>query len=99
MGSLPKSKRSAVHAEADATFAALDIDDNGDLDLAELETHFAGVEGPAYSPLAVERIFNTLDNNGNGKISLLEFRRGYTRYRAFRLALSRRPQPEDLSPG
>ena len=90
MGSLSKSARSAVHAEADATFTSLDIDGDGRLSLAELMTHFAGVDGPTYSAEAVEKIFRDLDKNGDGEISASEFRGGFVRYRAYRLAFGPR---------
>lgn len=87
LGELGESERAAVYEEADATFAALDLDGNGSLSLEELQEHFAGVEGPTYSSVAVERIFAKLDTDANGEISLAEFRGGYARYRAMRLAL------------
>ena len=89
IGSLSKSQRCAVHAEADATFEALDLDGNGSLSLEELQAHFASREGPTFSAVAVENIFRTLDANGDGQISTSEFRGGYVRYRAMRLALGK----------
>ena len=68
-------------------FDFLDLDGNGSLSLAELQEHFAGVEGPSYSSVAVGRIFAKLDADSDGEISLAEFRGGYARYRAMRLAL------------
>lgn len=87
LGELDESERAAVYDEADATFAALDLDNNGSLSLAELQAHFSSVEGPSYSSVAVKRIFAKLDADANGEISLAEFRGGYARYRAMRLAL------------
>ena len=87
LGELDESEWAAVYDEADATFAALDLDGNGSLSLAELQEHFAGVEGPSYSSVAVGRIFAKLDADSDGEISLAEFRGGYARYRAMRLAL------------
>ena len=84
MGTLSKSKRAAVHDEADKTFAAIDRDGNGRLSLEELQAHLAGSEGPSYSQEAVEKIFRGLATKG--EVTASEFRGAYVRYRAFRLA-------------
>ena len=95
IGALPKSQRVAVFAEADAIFSNLDRDGNDRLSLDELETHFAGVEGPAYSAAAIQKIFSALDANGDGEITRSEFRGGFVRYRAMRLALAPRKKGQD----
>merc|ERR1711990_117879 len=59
MGSLSKSERNPLHAEADAMFTALDLDGNGLLSLEELQQHFSFAEGPSYSANAVANIFST----------------------------------------
>ena len=90
MGSLSKSKRAAVFDEADEQFTALDLDGNGRLSLSELQTHFAGREGPSYSADAVAKIFKTLGGGGDGSVEEVtrsEFRGAYVRYRAMRLAI------------
>ncbi|EOD20354.1 hypothetical protein EMIHUDRAFT_207498 [Emiliania huxleyi CCMP1516] len=87
LGELGEKEMAALYEEADAAFAALDLDGNGSLSVAELHEKLGGVEGPSYSSVAVERIFDQLDVDGNGEISLAEFRGGYARYRAMRLAL------------
>ena len=47
--------------------------------------HFARKDGPEYSAKAVEKIFRML--TPSDRISASEFRGGYVRYRAMRLAL------------
>lgn len=79
--------RTAVHEEADDTFSSLDLDGNGLLSLPELEAHLMGVEGPTYSATAVANIFRTLASEGEDEITRSQFRGGYVRYRAMRIAL------------
>ena len=89
MGTLSKQKRSAVFEEADETFTAIDINQNGTLSIDELKAYFAGREGPSYSEAAVAQIFVTLTTNGSihEEITRSEFRGSFVRYRAMRLAL------------
>lgn len=104
MGSLPKSKRAAVHEEADATFDAADLNSDGRLTLPELQKFFESREGPSYSAAAVARIFFTLSPSHralvargarlppydeSAAVTRTEFRESYVRYRAMRLALCR----------
>lgn len=89
MGTLEKSKRAAVHVEADKIFAAINLTQDGLLSLQELEEYLAVTDGEEYVPAAVSKIFKTLDGNSDGSITPSEFRGGYVRYRAVRLALSR----------
>ena len=90
MGTTKKSSRNALHAEAEATFSALDLNGDGLISLEELQQHFSGAEGTTYSSTAVESIFAVLDRNGDGSVTPSEFRGGYVRYRAMRLALGLR---------
>ena len=92
MGTLQKSKRAAVHDEADALFTKLDIDQSGTLSIQELSTHLMAMEDESrpeswYSEKAIENIWSTLDADGNGELTRSEFRGGYVRFRAMRLAL------------
>ena len=92
MGTLSKSKRAAVHDEADALFTKLDIDQSGTLSIQELSTHLMAMEDESrpeswYSEKAIKNIWSTLDADGNGELTRSEFRGGYVRYRAMRLAL------------
>jgi len=99
MGS--ESSSNELHVEADAVFASLDLNGDGLLSFDELEAHLSGIEGPTYSPEAVQRVFRVLDADGDGKVSPSEFRGGYVSYRALRLALGLR-MPElgwNQSPG
>ena len=86
LGTLSKSKRAAVHEEADSTFDAIDKDGNGKLSLQELQDHLAGTEGPSYSAEAVEKIFRSLLTRKSEEVTRSEFRGAYVRYRALRLA-------------
>jgi len=90
MGDLSQSKQAAVHAEADATFEALDLNGDGRLSLEELQAHLARAEGLTYSASAVANIFRTLDANADGSVTRSEFRGGYVRYRAMRIVLGLR---------
>ena len=92
MGTLQKSKRAAVHDEADALFTKLDIDQSGTLSIQELSTHLMAMEDESrpeswYSEKAIKNIWSTLDADGNGELTRSEFRGGYVRFRAMRLAL------------
>mmetsp|Transcript_4944 Transcript_4944/g.11280 ORF Transcript_4944/g.11280 Transcript_4944/m.11280 type:complete len:93 (+) Transcript_4944:350-628(+) len=89
MGTLEKSKRAAVHVEADAIFDQIDLDRDGLLSLQELQEYLAAKDREGYTPAAVSKIFATLDANGDGCLTPSEFRGGYVRYRAVRIALSR----------
>jgi len=89
MGTLEKSKRAAVHVEADKIFSAINLNQDGLLSLQELQEYLAVTDGEEYVPAAVSKIFKTLDGNSDGSITPSEFRGGYVRYRAVRLALSR----------
>lgn len=46
--------------------------------------------------MAVQKIFRTLDADADGRVTPSEFRGGYVRYRAMRLALGLR-QPWELA--
>ena len=61
-----------------------------------MQSRAAGADGPSYSAVSVANIFGTLDANGDGAITASEFRQGYVRYRAMRLALGVR-QPATTS--
>lgn len=91
-----------LHAEADAIYDDIDHDGNGEISLSELYEHllapeFFGKEddvaGVEYSPSTVEKMFNTLDTNGDGKVTREEMRDGYVRYGALRIALGNRQMP------
>ena len=70
---------------------AAQLDGNGRLSLAELESHFASREGPSFSAAAVANIFRTLTVGGDVKeeVTRSEFRG------ALRLALGLRSAVSD----
>lgn len=76
---------------------AAQLDGNGRLSLAELESHFASREGPSFSAAAVANIFRTLTVGGDVKeeVTRSEFRGAFVRYRAMRLALGLRSAVSD----
>ena len=93
-----------LHAEADLIYDGIDHDGNGEISLAELYEHllapeFFGTDGEAapamveYSPSAIEKMFNTLDTNADGKVTRREMRDGYVRFSALRIALGNRQTP------
>ena len=88
----------ALHPYCGATRScAAQLDGNGRLSLAELESHFASREGPSFSAAAVANIFRTLTVGGDVKeeVTRSESRGAFVRYRAMRLALGLRSAVSD----
>jgi len=75
-----------IHAEADAFFEAIDVNDDGTIETEELRMHLSQI---GYAEVAVDSIFNLLDVNSDGGISKLELREAFVKYEdpALRLAL------------
>lgn len=91
-----------IHAEADLIYDDIDHDGDGEISLTELYEHllapefFAKDGGSAlvdYSPSTIEKMFNTLDINEDGKVSREEMRDGFVRFSALRIALGNRQAP------
>jgi len=77
---------SKLVAQADAFFAAIDVDGNGEISFGELEAH---LEDLGFNAGAIDHIFDLLDVNKDGEISKLELRQSFVKYDdpALRLAL------------
>ena len=65
-----------IHAEADATFAALDANGDGAISLQELQAHLGAI---GYSDAAAGRLFALLDDNADGELSRDELRAAFVR--------------------
>jgi len=74
----------AEDAAVAAVFAEIDADESGEVSMQECSTHLQGKRG--FSPEAVEFIFEAIDLNMDGSISVEEFRDACQRYTALRLA-------------
>ncbi|TDD25860.1 hypothetical protein E1287_36990 [Actinomadura sp. KC06] len=62
---------------ADAEFAVIDTDDDGRVDLAELQTFF---ENAGLAPDEARQAAADMDTDGNGSISREEYQRAWLRY-------------------
>mmetsp|Transcript_28850 Transcript_28850/g.43036 ORF Transcript_28850/g.43036 Transcript_28850/m.43036 type:complete len:229 (-) Transcript_28850:147-833(-) len=69
----PDDETAAIHRNADATFAIIDVDGGGTLSRAELTNHLS-VSG--YNTETIDKIFNKMDVNKDDEISRQEFRDG-----------------------
>jgi Ca2+-binding EF-hand superfamily protein len=95
-----------IHAEADAVYDGIVHNGDGEISLSELCEHllspeiFGKDDSPApvdYVPAAIEKMFSTLDINGDGKVSREEMREGFVRFSALRIALGNRQVPESYT--
>lgn len=74
----------AEDAAVTATFAEIDSDLSGEVSMQECSAHLQGKRG--FSAEAVEFIFEAIDLNMDGSITIGEFREACQRYTALRLA-------------
>lgn len=72
-----------IHAEADAIFAVIDVDDDGTISRSELGGHLTAA---GYTAAAVSKVFKALDRNSDGSISQEEFRDGFVQHAPLRNA-------------
>ena len=63
----------AIHKNADATFAKIDVDGSGGLSREEFTNHLSA---SGYDSKTIDKIFKSMDVDGDGDVSLKEFRRG-----------------------
>ena len=63
----------AIHRNADATFAKIDVDGSGGLSREEFTNHLSS---SGYDAETIDKIFKSMDVDGDGDISRKEFRRG-----------------------
>ena len=80
-----------LHADADALFARLDVDGDGEISLDELRAH---LKTRGYADVAVDKIFARLDANLDGALSREELRAAFLRYSALRYATGARAPDE-----
>ena len=78
-----------IHADADALFAAIDVDGNGSIEKAELQEHLKRTS--KYSFKAIGNIFRMLDVNKDGGIERAELRDAFVRFSALRQAIGEGP--------
>lgn len=72
-----------VEADADAVFAVIDVNGDGEISRAELVGHLTGA---GYTEAAVNMIFDKLDVNQDEAISQEELRKGFLQYTPLREA-------------
>ena len=80
--------RSELDAEADAAFAQIDTDGNGEVSIDECRSFLTAQRG--YTAAAADAIFETLDLNSDGGISRVEWEDACARYSALRRAFGLR---------
>jgi len=73
-----------VHAEADAMFAIVDTNGDGEISATELRSHLHSV---GYTEVAADAVFRSLDSNSDGSLSQEELRGGFLKYSMFREAI------------
>ena len=73
-----------VHAEADAMFATVDANGDGEISTAELRDHLLA---DGYTEMAADAVFQSLDGDGNGVLDREELREGMLKYSRFREAI------------
>ena len=78
-----------INTDADALFAAIDVDGNGAISKDELREHLK--RETAYSFKAISNIFSMLDVNKDGAVEKEELRSAFIRYSALRQAIGEGP--------
>ena len=80
---------SEIHVDADALFAAVDVDGSGTITKEELRDHLKAFS--EYSFKAISNIFKMLDVNKDGAIEKDELRDAFVKYSALRQAIGEGP--------
>ena len=78
-----------IHVDADALFAAVDVDGSGAISKDELREYLKTFKG--YSFKAISSIFKMLDVNKDGEIEREELREAFVKYSALRMAIGEGP--------
>jgi len=80
---------SEIHADADALFAAIDVNGDGTVSKDELRDHLK--QFSKYSFKAISNLFKMLDVNKDGDIEREELRNAFVKYSALRQAIGEGP--------
>ena len=72
-----------LHADADAVFRVLDVDDDGTLQEVELRKHMTA---SGYQEATITKMFTCLDADGSGCVDREEFRRAFVNYPSMQTA-------------
>eukprot|EP00322_Chrysochromulina_rotalis_P015967 CAMPEP_0115845696 /NCGR_PEP_ID=MMETSP0287-20121206/9488_1 /TAXON_ID=412157 /ORGANISM="Chrysochromulina rotalis, Strain UIO044" /LENGTH=208 /DNA_ID=CAMNT_0003299483 /DNA_START=135 /DNA_END=761 /DNA_ORIENTATION=- len=78
-----------IHADADALFASIDLDNSGTISKDELREHLKRVSN--YSFKSISKLFKLLDVNKDGEVAKEELRAAFVKYSALRMAIGEGP--------